>query len=75
MVALHPELVQLSTLITIDIEFITLKEALKVKRGRGRQRTAITETLRTDMKELGCGDWVEVVALARDKKTWRLRCG
>ena len=52
-----------------------LKEALNVKRGRGRPRTTITVTLRTVMKELACGDWEEVVAPARDKKTWRLRCG
>ena len=52
-----------------------LKEALNAKRGRGRPRTTTKETLRTDMKELGCGDWEEVVALARDKKTWKLRCG
>ena len=52
-----------------------LKEALNVKRGRGRPRTTITETPRTDTKELGCGDWEEVVALKRDKKIWRLMCG
>ena len=45
-----------------------LKEALNVKRGRGRPWMTITETLRTDMKELGCGGWEEVVALRRTRR-------